>query len=64
MPDVMEQGNELLTVLSNQFLNCESGMDEIKSQIRQLKRQKELFFIPSEPVGWFFVDCKVIPPHS
>jgi hypothetical protein len=64
LPDVMEQGNKLLTDLSNQFLDTESGSDEIKSQIRKLKRQKELFFIPSEPVGRFFVDCKVIPPRS
>jgi hypothetical protein len=61
MPGATKDGTAMLSDLSNEFLNSKYDFDKIRAAVRTSRRQSEEFFIPTEPVGSMFVQCKALP---
>ena len=57
LPDDSHRGADLLSDLYSDFLNCKYDFDRIKAAVRKSRREREVFFIPTEPVGQLFIQC-------
>lgn len=60
MPEATTDGTGMLSDLYNDFLNSDYDFDRIKAAVRTARRESETFFIPTEPIGRMFVQCKAL----
>ena len=64
LPEATVDGTEELSSLQDEFLNSNYDYDKIKAAVRNVKREKELFFIPTELDGRMFVARTLFPSNS
>lgn len=57
--EITEQGTGMLSELCEGFRTSTYDFDKIKAAVRKMRREKEPFFIPTEPVGQLFVQSEL-----
>jgi hypothetical protein len=57
-PGSTKEGEGMLSDLRDEFLESKYDFDKIKTAVRKSRREEEKFYVPTEPVGRMFVQCK------
>jgi hypothetical protein len=63
--ELMAHSTGMLTELYIDFEHSTYDHDKIKAAVRKMRRENETFFVPTEPVGQIFLQCRpgLCPPQ-